>query len=136
VGNGVVAPADQAPDSAQTRFLAEIFDRVEATTANPDATTGLKSGQIANGFADVLPDADCCAPSLEFGTVDDLTQLGASYQEQWVYRRGDRNVADHRAAVWAFRCCFTPDDSTWQATAFADGRRALDDALEAVCQWT
>ena len=131
----LTALSDQSPGSAQDGFLQSVFGRVEATADNPDATTGLKSGQVANGFADVLPGATCFATSLEFGTADDLTQLGATYQEQWVYRRGDRSIPEHAAAVWAYRCCFTPDDREWATTSFSRGRVALDRALAAVCDW-
>jgi len=131
----LTALRDPPPGSPQDSFLGEVFDRVEATADNPDATTGLKSGQIANGFGSVLPGARCFATSLEVGTVDDLTQLGATYQEQWVHRHGDRSDPAHAAAVWAYRCCFTPEDPAWAATAFVRGQAALDRALAAVAAW-
>ena len=67
--------------------------------SNVDATTGSKFGQIANGFASWLPTAVCFATSLEVGTTDDITQLGATHHEQWVHRHGDRARPDHAAAV-------------------------------------
>jgi hypothetical protein len=132
----LTALCDQPPGSDQERFLASVFDRVEATTGNPAATTGPKVGQIANGFSTVLSSATCYATSLEVGTVDDLTQLGATYQEQWVHRRGDRERPDHAAAIWAYRCCFTPEDPAWARDAFTRGRSTLDRALAAVEAWT
>lgn len=131
----LTALSNQPPGSPQDEFLRSVFDRVEATADNPDASTGTKSGQLANGFADVLPSATCFATSLEFGTADDLTQLGATYQEQWVHRRGDRSIPEHAATTWTYRCCFTPDDPDWVATSFAQGRAALDRALAAVAAW-
>lgn len=131
----LTALSNQPPGSPQDEFLRSVFDRVEATADNPDASTGTKSGQLANGFADVLPGAKCFATSLEFGTADDLTQLGATYQEQWVHRRGDRSNPEHATAAWAYRCCFTPDDPEWSATSFARGRLVLDRALAAVANW-
>lgn len=131
----ITALSDQPPGSAQDGFLRSVFDRVEATADNPDATTGLKQGQIANGLADLLPGATAFATSLEFGTANDLEQLEATYREQWVHRRGNRADPEHRAAVWAYRCCFTPDDPVWEGEAFAGGRKALDAALDAVCGW-
>lgn len=127
--------SDQPPGSAQDAFFASVFDRVEATVDNPDATTGLKAGQIANGLRDALIDAVCFSTSLELGTSSDLEQLVATYQEQWVHRHGDRVRPEHRAAVWAYRCCFTPDDPEWEADAFAAGSDHLDRALGAVEAW-
>jgi hypothetical protein len=132
----LTALSDRPPGSAQDAMLRAIFDRVESTSENPAATTGLKSGQIANGLAEVLPGATCFATSLEVGTVDDLTQLGATYQEQWVYRRGDRTVPEHAAAVWTYRCCFTPDDPEWEALALERGRQALDRAVATLFDWS
>ncbi len=131
----LTALCDQPPGSDQERFLRSIFGRVEATTGNPEATTALKSGQIANGFAGLVPKARCFATSLEVGTVDDLTQLGATYQEQWVHRRGDRDNPCHAKAVWAYRRCFTPEDPAWAGTAGAGVRGALDRSLDAVIAW-
>ena len=131
----LTALSDQPPGSPQDDVLRAVFDRVEATSGNPDATTGLKSGQIANGLADVLPGATCFATSLEVGTADDLTQLGATYQEQWVHRRGDRSVPEHAAVAWAYRCCFTPDDPAWETRALELGAAALDRALAMVLDW-
>lgn len=132
----VTALSDQPPGSPQDQLLAAWCDRVEATADNPDATTGTKAGQIANGFADLLPGVECFATSLEFGTVDDLTQLAATYQEQWVHRHGDRDDPRHAAAVWAYRCCFTPDDPDWETAALAGGRAHLDRALQTVATWS
>ncbi len=131
----LTALSDRPPGSDQDRILRSVVDRVEATDGNPDATTGAKSGQMANGFSDVLPEATCFATSLEVGTADDLTQLGATYQEQWVHRRGDRSITSHAEAVWAYRSCFTPDDPQWTAAAIDGGRAALDQALAAVAAW-
>ena len=131
----LTALCDQPPGSDQERFLRSIFGRVEATTGNPEATTARKSGQIANGFAGLLPEATCFATSLEVGTVDDLTQLGATYQEQWVHRRGDRDNPRDAKAVWAYRRCFTPEDPAWAGTAAAGLRGALDRSLDAVIAW-
>ncbi|MDZ4825194.1 MAG: DUF2817 domain-containing protein [Actinomycetota bacterium] len=131
----LTALCDQPPGSDQEQFLRSIFGRVEATTANPEATTGPKSGQIANGFGAVLPAAACFATCLEVGTVDDLTQLGATYQEQWVHRRGDRDNPRHAEAVWAYRRCFTPEDPAWADTAAGGLRVALVRSLAAVIAW-
>jgi predicted deacylase len=127
--------SDQPPNSAQHIFFTSVFDRVEATVDNPDATTGKKAGQIANGIRDALNDAECYATSLEFGTAPDIEQLIATYQEQWVHRRGNRTDPSHRAAVWAYRCCFTPDDPDWVQDTFSAGRDNLDRALAAVEAW-
>jgi hypothetical protein len=130
--------SDQPIGSAQDRFLRQHFgsDRVEATADNPAATTGVKHGQLANGFAEVLPGATCFATSVEFGTSSDTDQLVATYHEQWVHRRGDRRRPDHAAVVWSYRSCFTPDDPAWERTAMTDGTRLLDDAIDVLARWS
>ena len=129
--------SDSPPGSDQDVFLRSRFgaDRVEATADNPDATTAVKSGQIAAGFAPLLPDAVCHASSVEFGTAGDEEQLIATYQESWVDRHGDRNDPVHAAAVWAYRCCFSPDDPAWEQACLARGRDFLDAAVAAVADW-
>lgn len=126
--------SDQPPGSEQDRFFRRHFGdvRVEATTGNPDATTGLKSGQIANGIRALVPDGHCFSTSAEFGTASDLEQLAATYQSHWVHFHGDPADPAHRAAIWAYRCCFTPDDPAWERSAFARGRRLLADGVAAV----
>lgn len=136
--------SDQPIGSAQDRFLRAHFgnDRVEATADNPDATTGVKRGQIANGLGDVLPDATCYATSVEFGTVSDNAQLAATYHEQWVHRRARVYEPgapplrpEHAAAVRAYRACFCPDDPEWERRAITDGGALLDAAVQAVARW-
>jgi hypothetical protein len=130
--------SDQPAGSPQDEFLRTRFApaRVEATVDNPEATTGTKSGQIANGVRQLVDDAVCFASSMEIGTAGDDEQLIATYQEQWVHRHGDRTNPDHAAAIWAYRCCFTPDDPAWESQAMAAGREQLDNAVAAVATWT
>jgi hypothetical protein len=136
-GGSVTLLCDQPPGSPQERFLRTLdADAVEATTGNPDATTAAKSGQIANGFAALFPDATCYATSAEFGTVSDEEQLAATYLESWVHRRGDRDDPDHREVMWRYRCCFTPDEPAWEAASLTGGRGLLASALSAVTDWT
>lgn len=105
---------------------------VEATADNPDATTGTKSGQIANGIRDLLPDGRCWSTSAEVGTAPDLEQLAATYRSHWVHRHGDRSIPEHAAALWEYRCCFTPIDPDWERQALTRGRVLLDQAIAAV----
>ncbi|WP_208029767.1 DUF2817 domain-containing protein [Rhabdothermincola sediminis] len=134
----VTALSDQPPGSAQDRFLREALPRarVEPTIGNPGATAAPKTGQIANGIGGLLGGAVAYATSLEIGTAGDEEQLVATYLEQWVHRRGDRHDPEHAAAVWAYRCCFTPDDPEWERRARTLGAEQLDDALAAVLHWS
>jgi len=129
--------SDQPMGSAADELLRAHFgaDRVEATAGNARATTGVKSGSIANGIRDLLPAATCVATSVEFGTTGDVEQLVATHHEQWVHRHGDRSDPRHGAAVWRYRCCFTPDDPEWEHRALVDGRAVLDRAVAAVSTW-
>lgn len=126
--------SDAPPGSPQDRFLREHFaaDRIAATVGNPDATTGVKSGQIANGIRDALPAAARIATSVEFGTASDEEQFAATYLEHWVHRLGDRRRPDHADIVWAYRNCFTPDDPEWERWAVERGRSFLGRAVGAV----
>lgn len=129
--------SDQPPGSAQDAFLRATFGEasVMATVANEDATTGHKSGQIGSGIGDLLDGALHHATSVEFGTTPDDEQLVATYLESWVHRHGDRDVPEHAEVVWAYRCCFTPDDPAWAATCRAAGADLLDRAVAAVSSW-
>jgi predicted deacylase len=129
--------SDQPPGSAQDRFLRRHFPgvRVEATSGNPDATTGPKTGQIANGIRALAPDGACWSTSAEVGTASDLEQLAATYQSHWVHFHGDRDDAAHADAIWRYRNCFTPDDRDWERTAFSAGRLLLDQALTAIAHF-
>ena len=131
----IVLLSAQPPGSAQDRFLRAAFGPVEATKENPDATAVTKSGSIANGLGDLVPQAECHAVVLEVGTAPDLEQLVATYQEQWVHRRGDLTDPEHHAARARYRDCFTPDDPTWEAAARAGLRDHLDRALAAISGW-
>jgi predicted deacylase len=130
--------SDQAPGTPQDRFLRAGFPgvRVEATADNPEATTGVKSGQIANGVAQVLPDAICLGTCAEFGTAGDDEQLVATYQEQWVHRRGRREDPAYAEVVRAYRRCFTPDDPAWEDQVLPAGRDLALAAVDAVTAWT
>ncbi|MEZ5145158.1 MAG: DUF2817 domain-containing protein [Acidimicrobiales bacterium] len=129
--------SDQPSGSPQDDLLRHHFgaDRVEATTDNPDATTGTKSGQIANGFRQLLGDADYASSSVEFGTASDEEQLVATFLESWVHRCGDRSDPAQASVVWAYRSCFTPDDAEWERRCLTTGRDVLDRGVEAVASW-
>jgi len=123
---------DSGPDTEQCRALTAFgVGTVEPTVGNPSATTGPKSGQIANGFRDILPDATCAATSAEFGTSTDEAQLIATFLEQWAYRSGRRS--SHPDLVRNYRTCFTPTDPAWEHAALDDGRALLRAALASVC---
>ena len=131
--------SDEPPGSAQDTFLRDRLgaDHVEATTGNPDATTGVKSGQIANGIRAMrsAAGAEAYSTSLEVGTVSDDEQIVATILEQWVHRRGDRRRPEHAAICQRYRDCFAPDDPQWEDAAMAAGRRHLDAAVTAVAEW-
>jgi hypothetical protein len=129
--------SDQPPGSGQDRFFAAHFPgvRVEATIDNPAATTGPKSGQIANGIRAGFPEGSCWSTSAEVGTASDLEQLSATYRAHWVDLHGNREEPEQAAAVWDYRCCFTPDDPAWEAQSFASGRALLDAAVVAVARF-
>lgn len=129
---------DQSPGSPQHRFLARLLgaERVEATVANPDATTSLKSGQIANGMGAFLGARVAHATSAEFGTVGEGVQLAATCLEHWVAHRGDRSDPEHEAQVWRYRCCFSPDDRTWEQQCMIAGRELVEASVAAVAHWS
>lgn len=129
--------SDEAPGSSQDRFLNERFPgaRVEATVGNPEATTGAKSGQIANGIRDLFGEGDAFSSSVEVGTVSDFDQLSATYRSHWVHRFGDPLDPEHAAAVWDYRCCFTPRDPQWERDALDQLGVRLDEAVAAVAGW-
>jgi Protein of unknown function (DUF2817) len=123
-----------APDSVNDRFLRATFPTaaIEATVDNPDATTGAKTGQIALGITQRARSSEAYAVTVEFGTTNDLEQLVATYQEQWVHRRGDRSNPEHAAVVDAYRRCFTPDQADWATSCLAQGCAIVASALRAV----
>lgn len=129
--------SDAPPGSPQDGFFRHHFPdvTVEPTIGNPDATTGAKSGQIANGLRGLLPAGCCWSTSAEVGTAGDLEQLAATYRSHWVHLHGDRSVPAHAEAIWEYRCCFTPDDPDWERAALAEGRALLDRAVLAVARW-
>lgn len=126
--------SDAPLDSPQDLWLRSHFGdaHVEATRDNPDATTSLKYGQIANGFRDIAGDIEYYSTSVEFGTVDPVEQLTAAYLESYYTRKKLRDTRDGVAAVWRYRCCFTPDDPEWERLAFKHGREIIDVAINAV----
>lgn len=126
--------SDAPPDSAQDSWLRRYYGdaHVEATRDNPGATTSLKYGQIANGFRAITGDAEYYSTSLEFGAADPVEQLSAAYLESFYTRKDLRDTPEGEAAVWRYRCCFTPDDPDWEAAALGQGRELIDTAIEAV----
>lgn len=126
--------SDAPPDSPQDSWLRRHYgdDRVEATRDNPGATTSLKYGQIANGFRDIAGDAEYYSTSVEFGTADPVEQLTAAYLDSYYTRKNLRDTPDGMAAVWRYRCCFTPDDPEWERLALDHGRKIIDVAISAV----
>lgn len=128
--------SDKEIGSEQDMWLRDVFGHscVEATRGNPEATTGLKYGQIANGFAQLIDGATYYSTSLEFGTADAIEQLSAAYLEGWHTRCETRDEPEGAQAVWRYRCCFTPDDPEWVARAMDRGRAILGKAIEAVSE--
>lgn len=109
--------------------------REHQADGQPRGDHGSEVGTDRNGIRDLFPDATLYASSVELGTASDEEQLIATYQDQWVHRRGLREHPDHASVVWAYRCCFTPDDRTWEHDALAAGGRQLAAAVRAVAEW-
>lgn len=105
---------------------------VEATSGNPDAETGLKHGQIASGLARLVENGAYYSTLLEFGTVDAIELLSATYLEGWHARCGTRDLHEGIKAVWRYRTCFTPNDPEWVENAMQQGRTVLHNAVEAI----
>lgn len=129
--------SDQPPGSPQDEFLRRHLAGIviEATVGDPTATTGPKSGQIANGIRALFAEGMCWSTTAEVGTASDLEQLAATYQAHWVHLHGDRDDPQHAAAIDAYRSCFTPDDSEWERAALTEGRTLLDRTVAAVIHW-
>ncbi len=126
--------SDSPPGSELDGWLATHFEaeRIEATVDNPGATTAHKVGQIGHGLAEILPSSTHRSVTLELGTVSDTRMVLAGRAENWVHHHGDRGSAEGRAAVWANRLCYTPDDPAWAHQSLAHGRAVLDTALRSV----
>lgn len=118
--------------TAQTDFLDAAFGDVRAPGGDSGGSARPKYGQIATGLAERTGGDAMFAVTLEFGTADDLAQLTATYQEQWVHRHGDVSVPDHAAARERYRRCFTPDDPEWERACVRNGVDAVVRAAEAV----
>lgn len=133
----LTALSDRPAGSPQDDFLRPIFPTVHPTVApEPDPAVPPKRGGLARGVASSFPEATTHATVLELGSAGDEEQLVATYHEQWVHRHGDRRRPEHAAAVWAYRCCFTPDDPEWERLVLGAGREQLAAATAAVAAWT
>ena len=124
--------SDRPTGSEQADALGALFPNVVTPTDRPGAGASPKPGAIARGLAEAVGAPDTTVATIEVGTADDLEQLAATYQEQWVHRHGDPDDPVHRSVRWAYRCCFTPDDPEWETTALRLGRAHLDATLTAV----
>ncbi|MGI9576653.1 MAG: DUF2817 domain-containing protein [Microthrixaceae bacterium] len=124
------------PNSEGDSFLRAAFGdaAIHATVGNPQTQTGEKVGQIAGGMLRRADPRNGYCTTIEFGTASDEEQLAATYHEQWVYRHGDRTVDAHADAIWAYRCCFTPDDAQWESASLAAGREHLASAVSAIVE--
>ena len=134
-GYGTYTLLSPAPiGSAQDEWLRARFDgeRIEATVANPDATSAPKFGQLAPGILRrVAPDRSWNF-TFELGTRSETRMIVAERAEHWVHRFGDRDDPDHAAAVWEHRVCSIPDDPEWERSGLAHGRAVLGAALKAL----
>ncbi len=132
----LVTLSDQPEGSPQDLLLHDLFDTVEATADRADGTSRVKVGPFARGIATdvaaVNGSVESTVATIEVGTAGDIEQLTATYQEQWVHRHGDLAEPAHRAIRRAYRCCFTPDDPEWEASALESGRRHLDAVVDAL----
>lgn len=120
--------------SAADEWLRTRFDagRIEATAANPDATSAPKVGQLAPGILRLAAPDRAWNVTLELGTRSETRMIVAERAEHWVHRFGDRDHPDHADAVWEHRVCSIPDDPEWERAGLAHGRTVLDAALKAL----
>jgi predicted deacylase len=118
-----------ARDHPDDRWLRQVFDEDHIeSTADADATTGPKHGQIAPGLADVVPGAVWRTVTMELGTISDTRMIINERAEHWVHFHGDRSNPAHARIVWDHRCGSTPDDAEWERAARAHGVTVLDAA--------
>lgn len=125
--------SSEPPGGEGDTWMRTVFDadRVESTSANPDAITPDKVGQLGHGLVAALGADPGRAITLEFGTADEATMILAERAEHWVHRFGDRSHPDHAAAIWAHRIGSIPDDPDWEARTLHHGALVLDQAAGA-----
>jgi hypothetical protein len=139
-GDGPPAATTFLCDHARGTWQDDVVRRIAGpdSVRNADQDDGhtRKAGSIASGIGDLLPGASHAAATVEWGTVSDMRQLVATHLESWVHRHGDRTHPDHADVVWAYRCCFTPDDDAWVATCLEAGSAVLDRAVDVIIAWS
>lgn len=132
---GTYTVLSRAPmGSSDDRWIRSVFDsdRVETTVGNPDATTSVKTGQLAPGIVAMLAPTAGRSVTLEFGTERETRMIAAERAEHWIHRTGRRETGAGRDAVWEHRICSIPDDAEWETNVLAHGALVIRQGLDAM----
>jgi hypothetical protein len=93
------------------------------------SVSGHLDASVKLAFAEMLPQAEVTAISLEFGTLPTMDIFKALRAENWLHHHGGGN---HPKAENIKNCllrAFHPDSDEWEASVWVQGREVVEQAL-------
>lgn len=93
----------------------------------------LQHGVLGPGLDAIVGEATTCLPVVvEFGTLDELTVLGAMRADNWLHQHGDPRSEVGEAIRSRTRDAFFVEDAAWRGSIAQDGLAATHAAFDAV----
>ena len=87
------------------------------------------SGPIKLAYAEMLPNSEVTAVSLEFGTFSGKEVFAAMRAENWLYHYGGNDNAGAIKIKDEMVRMFYPDSDDWKSRAWFQGKEVIKQAL-------
>ena len=89
-------------------------------------------GTLKLAFAQMLPDTEVTATSLEFGTFDLFQVFFAMQAENWLFNHGRVDDPRRDDIKSELRRVFYPDQDDWKETVWHQAKEVVDQALAGI----
>jgi hypothetical protein len=110
VGELIAAHPDAGDRERLTDWYGEYAIPSEGTSVSADLY-----GDILDGFAEWLPEAELTAVAIEYGTVDIVEVANALRADAWLHAFSEPTGPKAGPIKEALRAAFAPDDPSWLA---------------------
>jgi predicted deacylase len=127
-GNAEVILNENEHSDAYKRSVEWWGDRVKNTASDESVSVHLET-TLKLAFAQMGPNVEITAVSLEFGTYSPLKVFWALRAENWLHNYGDIEHPDRDKIKTKLLRAFYPDDDAWKLKVWNQGKEVVKQAL-------
>jgi hypothetical protein len=129
-GNAELILNDAVTAPNYQRALAIWGPKQVRSTISGESVSGHVDASLKRAFADMLPEVEVTAVSLEFGTVPPMEAFKALRAENWLHHHAGPNHPRAIEIKTRLLRAFHPEANEWKASVWNQGKAVVEQALD------